>query len=151
MKQATRKPTTPGDILLYEYLEPLDLKINELAELLHVHRNSVSALINNNRKLTTEMAFRLAKVFDTTVDFRLNLQAAVDLWEVENNMRTNEELGRNIWHAVKSVQKRSRKAKTSLHLVGRIRRLRRIRQSCVDAKCATLKQRIRNDILIPSV
>ncbi|GAB5104259.1 hypothetical protein EC2021H102_28660 [Escherichia coli] len=31
MKQATRKPTTPGDILLYEYLEPLDLKINELA------------------------------------------------------------------------------------------------------------------------
>ena len=94
MKQATRKPTTPGDILLYEYLEPLDLKINELAELLHVHRNSVSALINNNRKLTTEMAFRLAKVFDTTVDFRLNLQAAVDLWEVENNMRTQEELGR---------------------------------------------------------
>ena len=84
MKQATRKPTTPGDILLYEYLEPLDLKINELAELLHVHRNSVSALINNNRKLTTEMAFRLAKVFDTTVDF----------WEVENNMRTQEELGR---------------------------------------------------------
>ena len=49
MKQATRKPTTPGDILLYEYLEPLDLKINELAELLHVHRNSVSALINNPR------------------------------------------------------------------------------------------------------
>ncbi len=78
------------------------------------------------------MAFRLAKVFDTTVDFWLNLQAAVDLWEVENNMRTQEELGRietvaDIWHAVKSVQKRSRKAKTSLHLVGRIRRSRRIR------------------------
>ena len=131
MKQATRKPTTPGDILLYEYLEPLDLKINELAELLHVHRNSVSALINNNRKLTTEMAFRLAKVFDTTVDFRLNLQAAVDLWEVENNMRPRKNWDGlkqwlNIWHAVKSVQKRSRKAKTSLHLVGRIRRLRRI-------------------------
>ncbi|EFK48121.1 hypothetical protein HMPREF9535_04939 [Escherichia coli MS 78-1] len=49
------------------------------------------------------------------------------------------------------MQKRSRKAKTSLHLVGRIRRLRRIRQSCVDAKCAALKQRIRNDVLIPSV
>ncbi|MGL9629743.1 HigA family addiction module antitoxin, partial [Escherichia coli] len=72
MNQATRKPTTPGDILLYEYLEPLDLKINELAELLHVHRNSVSELINNNRKLTTEMAFRLAKVFDTTVEGCVN-------------------------------------------------------------------------------
>ena len=55
MKQATRKPTTPGDILLYEYLEPLDLKINELAELLHVHRNSVSALINRSEEHTSEL------------------------------------------------------------------------------------------------
>ncbi len=94
MKQATRKPTTPGDILLYEYLEPLDLKINELAELLHVHRNRVSALSNHNRTLTTEMAFRLAKVFDTTVEFRRNHQAAVDVWEVEKNMPTPEQLRR---------------------------------------------------------
>ncbi|AFJ45188.1 HigA family addiction module antitoxin [Shimwellia blattae] len=94
MKQATRKPTTVGDILLYEYLEPLDLKINELAQMLHVHRNSVSALVNNNRKLTTDMAFRLAKAFDTSVDFWLNLQAAVDLWEVENDPRAQEELSR---------------------------------------------------------
>ncbi|EIS7885896.1 HigA family addiction module antidote protein, partial [Salmonella enterica subsp. enterica serovar Newport] len=94
MKQATRKPTTVGDILLYEYLEPLELKINDLAEMLHVHRNTVSALVNNNRKLTTDMAFRLSKVFDTSVDFWLNLQAAVDLWEVENDARAQEELSR---------------------------------------------------------
>ena len=49
MKQATRKPTTVGDILQYEYLEPLELKINDLAELLHVHRNTVSSMVNNNR------------------------------------------------------------------------------------------------------
>ncbi len=61
MKQATRKPTTVGDILLYEYLEPLELKINELAEILHVHRNTVSALVNNNRKLTMDMAYRPGK------------------------------------------------------------------------------------------
>ncbi|HAW5768303.1 TPA: HigA family addiction module antidote protein, partial [Escherichia coli] len=73
MKQATRKPTTVGDILLYEYLEPLELKINELAEILHVHRNTVSALVNNNRKLTMDMAYRLAKAFDTSVDFWINL------------------------------------------------------------------------------
>lgn len=94
MKQATRKPTTVGDILLYEYLEPLNLKINELAEMLHVHRNSVSALVNNNRKLTTDMAFRLSKAFDTSVDFWLNIQAAVDLWEVENDTRSQEEFSR---------------------------------------------------------
>ncbi|MES4153458.1 HigA family addiction module antitoxin [Escherichia coli] len=94
MKQATRKPTTVGDILLYECLEPLELKINELAEILHVHRNTVSALVNNNRKLTMDMAYRLAKAFDTSVDFWINLQTAVDLWEVENDMRVQEELSR---------------------------------------------------------
>ncbi len=94
MKQATRKPTTVGDILLYEYLEPLELKINELAEILHVHRNTVSALVNNNRMLTMDMAYRLAKAFDTSVDFWINLQTAVDLWEVENDMRVQEELSR---------------------------------------------------------
>ncbi|HIB1012854.1 TPA: HigA family addiction module antitoxin [Escherichia coli] len=94
MKQATRKPTTVGDVLLYEYLEPLELKINELAEILHVHRNTVSALVNNNRKLTMDMAYRLAKAFDTSVDFWINLQTAVDLWEVENDMRVQEELSR---------------------------------------------------------
>ena len=94
MKQATRKPTTVGDILLYEYLEPLELKINELAEILHVHRNTVSALVNNNRKLTMDMAYRLAKAFDTSVDFWINLQTAVDLWEVENDMCVQEELSR---------------------------------------------------------
>ncbi|HHG9386631.1 TPA: HigA family addiction module antitoxin, partial [Escherichia coli] len=78
----------------YEYLEPLELKINELAEILHVHRNTVSALVNNNRKLTMDMAYRLAKAFDTSVDFWINLQTAVDLWEVENDMRVQEELSR---------------------------------------------------------
>lgn len=110
MKQATRKPTTVGDILLYEYLEPLDLKINELAEMLHVHRNSVSALVNNNRRLTTDMAFRLAKAFDTTVDFWINLQAAVDLWEVENDMRAQEELSR-IEPAADYIARRAASAK----------------------------------------
>lgn len=63
MKQATRKPTTPGDILLYEYLEPLDLKINELAELLHVHRNSVSALINPSQFfLGAHVVFNFPKI-----------------------------------------------------------------------------------------
>ncbi|ENF9305218.1 HigA family addiction module antidote protein, partial [Salmonella enterica subsp. enterica] len=65
-----------------------------LAEILHVHRNTVSALVNNNRKLTMDMAYRLAKAFDTSVDFWINLQTAVDLWEVENDMRVQEELSR---------------------------------------------------------
>jgi len=94
MSQATRKPSTVGDILLYEYLEPSGLKINDLAEMLNVHRNSVSALVNNNRKLSTDMAFRLAKAFDTTAQFWLNLQQAVDIWEVISSSRVQEEINR---------------------------------------------------------
>ncbi|WP_312070136.1 HigA family addiction module antitoxin [Lelliottia nimipressuralis] len=94
LPQANRKPTTPGDVLQYEYLEPLDLKIADLADMLNVHRNTISALVNNNRKLTADMALRLARVFDTSIEFWLNLQQNVDIWEVQNNMRTQEELGR---------------------------------------------------------
>ncbi|TBM25664.1 HigA family addiction module antitoxin [Hafnia paralvei] len=94
MVQAQRKPTTVGDVLLYEYLEPTGLKIVELADMLQVHRNTISALVNNNRKLTTDMAFRLAKAFDTTEEFWMNLQKNVDIWEVENDTRVQEEISR---------------------------------------------------------
>jgi len=76
--------------------------------MLHVHRNSVSALVNNNRKLTTDMAFRLSKAFATSVDFWLNLQAAVDLWEVENDTRAQEEFSR-IVPAAKFIASKARK------------------------------------------
>lgn len=96
MVQAQRKPTTVGDVLLYEYLEPTGLRINDLAEMLQVHRNTVSKLLNNNSKLTTDMAFRLAKAFDTSVDFWLSLQTNLDVWEIQNDPRTQVEISRII-------------------------------------------------------
>ncbi|WP_326467915.1 HigA family addiction module antitoxin [Enterobacter wuhouensis] len=94
LQQALRKPTTPGDVLQYEYLEPLNLKISDLADMLNVHRNTISALVNNNRKLTADMAIRLAKAFDTTIEFWLNLQLNVEIWEAQIDSRTQEELSR---------------------------------------------------------
>ena len=42
LQQATRKPTTPGDVLQYEYLEPLNLKIADLADMLNkIRKNKV--------------------------------------------------------------------------------------------------------------
>ncbi len=96
MVQAQRKPTSVGDVLLYEYLEPTGLKVNDLADMLQVHRNTVSKLLNNNSRLTTDMAFRLAKAFSTSVEFWLNLQTNFDVWEVQNNPRTQEEISRII-------------------------------------------------------
>ena len=89
-----RKPGSVGDILLNEYLDPLNLTINSLSKMLNVHRNSVSALIHGRKKLTTEMAFRLSTAFDNSVYFWLNLQQAVDAWEITNDARMQEELSR---------------------------------------------------------
>lgn len=94
MALTPRKPSAVKDILQYEYLEPPGLKINDLAQMMNMHRNSVSALVNNNRKLTPDMAFRLAAAFETSVEFWLNLQNSVDIWEVENDARAQEEISR---------------------------------------------------------
>lgn len=107
--QATRKPASVGDVLLYEYLIPAGMKINELSELLGVHRNTVSALVNNNRKLSMDMAFKLAKAFDTSKEYWINLQQAVDVWEVKSDPRIQEEISR-IKYYEDFLEKRSRKA-----------------------------------------
>ena len=82
-----RKPSTVGDILLEEYLIPLNLKIADLSAMLNVHRNTVSAIVNNNSKLSLDMAMRLAKALNTSVEFWLNLQMMTDIWFLENDSR----------------------------------------------------------------
>ncbi|HDR2789382.1 TPA: HigA family addiction module antidote protein [Enterobacter asburiae] len=73
-----RIPTGPGDVLLYEYLKPLNMEISDLADMLNVDPNTASALINNKIILTADMASRLAKTFDTSVEFWQNLQQNPD-------------------------------------------------------------------------
>lgn len=87
MLLSKRKPSTVGDILLEEYLIPLNLKISDLAAMLNVHRNTVSAIVNNNSKLSLDMAMRLAKALNTSVEFWLNLQMMTDIWFLENDSR----------------------------------------------------------------
>ena len=87
MLLSKRKPSTVGNILLEEYLIPLNLKIADLAAILNVHRNTVSAIVNNNSKLSLDMAMRLAKAFNTSVEFWLNLQMMNDIWSLENDSK----------------------------------------------------------------
>ncbi|TYG33836.1 HigA family addiction module antidote protein [Lonepinella koalarum] len=87
-----RKPTPVGEILQEEFLTPLNLKIGDLAEMLDVHRNTVSAIVNSKSKISLEMAMKLAKAFDTTAEFWLNLQNNVDLWELNHNVKYQQSL-----------------------------------------------------------
>ncbi|WP_439327431.1 HigA family addiction module antitoxin [Lonepinella sp. BR2357] len=92
MYATQRKPTPVGEILQEEFLMPLNLKIGDLAEMLDVHRNTASAIVNNKSKISLEMAMKLAKTFDTTAEFWLNLQNNVDLWELNHNVKYQQSL-----------------------------------------------------------
>lgn len=78
-----RRPTHPGIILEEMYIKPLELKQEDLANKLHVARNTLYRLRKGTIGVTAEMAVRLAKAFNTTPQFWLNLQNAYDLWEAE--------------------------------------------------------------------
>lgn len=96
----TRKPSTPGEILVKEFMEPNFMTTIELAKLANVHRNSINAITNNRARLSPLMAARFGCIFNTTTTFWLNLQQAVDLWELENNPDMLFELSH-----VKTIQK----------------------------------------------
>ena len=77
-----RPPTTPGEMLREEFLEPMGLTQQQLADGIRVSYQRVNELINNKRGITTSTALRFAKYFNTTPDFWLNLQRANDIHRV---------------------------------------------------------------------
>jgi addiction module antidote protein, HigA family len=74
------RPVHPGEIIRYDYLEPLGLTIGELASSLSVTRPMLSAIINGRSSVSPEMAIRLSKAFDTTPDLWLGMQRSYDLY-----------------------------------------------------------------------
>ena len=77
----TRRPTHPGELLREETLPAARLSQTDLASRLGVSRSTVSDLIHERRAVNPDLAHRLARVFDTTPEFWLRLQEAVDVWE----------------------------------------------------------------------
>ena len=77
-----RPPTTPGEMLREEFLEPMGLTQKQLANDIGVSNQRVNELINNKRGITPSTALRLGKYFGTSPDFWLNLQRANDLYAV---------------------------------------------------------------------
>ena len=77
----TRKPTHPGEVLREEFMPDYGLSVASLANLLSVSRQSINEVVREKRALSTQMAFRLSRLFGTSVEFWLNLQRKVDIWE----------------------------------------------------------------------
>ena len=76
-----RKPTHPGELIREDLLPETGISQTSLAKLMGVSRRTVSEIIHERRKVTPDIAFRLARVFNSTPEMWLNMQQAVDIWE----------------------------------------------------------------------
>jgi len=72
-------PIPPGEILLEEFMRPLDLSINALARAIDVPPNRVSEIVNGKRSITADTALRLGKYFGVSPETWLDLQSDYDL------------------------------------------------------------------------
>ena len=75
-----RTPTHPGEMLLEEFLIPMNITQRELAKAIHVPYQRINDLVNGRRGATPSSALRLAKFFGNSPDFWMNLQLRWDLY-----------------------------------------------------------------------
>jgi len=88
----------PGETIREDYLKPLGMSVNKLALELRVPATRMTEIVNGRRGITADTALRLARYFNTTAKFWLNLQIAYDLAkasesslsEIERSVRPRE-------------------------------------------------------------
>ena len=76
-------PSRPGDFIRTKVMEALGLNVTRTAEILGVRRATLSDLVNGNAALSPEMALRIEKAFDVSMDMLLRMQA----WHDASRMR----------------------------------------------------------------
>jgi addiction module HigA family antidote len=72
-------PVHPGEILLEEFLQPYGVSQYELAKVVGVPARRINEIVHGKRSITPDTALRLARAFDISDRFFLNLQARYDL------------------------------------------------------------------------
>ena len=90
-------PIHPGEILRAEFMEPLKLSMNRLALDLRVPVTRIAEIVHERRGITPDTALRLARYFNTSAAFWMNLQTAYDLEVAE------DELSRTIEREVRTA------------------------------------------------
>ena len=73
------RPVHPGEVLREDYLLPLGMSANALAKALSVAAPRINDIVLERRGVSADTALRLARYFNTTPEFWLNLQTAYDL------------------------------------------------------------------------
>lgn len=79
-------PIHPGAILREDYMVPLGLSMSKLALDLHVPVTRIAEIVHERRAITPDTALRLARYFNTSARFWLNLQSFYDLEVTEDEL-----------------------------------------------------------------
>jgi addiction module HigA family antidote len=80
-------PVHPGEILQEDFMVPLGISMNKLSLALHVPVTRIAEIVHGRRSITSDTALRLARYFNTSARFWLNLQAAYDLDVAEDDLQ----------------------------------------------------------------
>lgn len=73
------RPVHPGEVLLEEYLKPLEMSPNALARALNLTPARVNEIVRQERGISPDTALRLARYFGSTPEFWLDLQMTYEL------------------------------------------------------------------------
>lgn len=76
-------PIHPGEVLLEEFLKPMELSQNRLAIALGVAPRRINEIVLQKRSITADTALRLARYFGNSPQFWLGLQMDYDLDKAE--------------------------------------------------------------------
>jgi len=80
-----RQPIHPGEMLLEEFLIPMGITQQELANAIHVPYQRINEIVCGRRGVSPSTALRLAKFFGVSADFWLNLQLRWDLYNAQQS------------------------------------------------------------------
>jgi len=88
MKKKLLEPIHPGEILMEEFLKPMDISQYRLAKDINVPARRINEIVHGKRSISPDTALRLSKYFGLSERFWINLQARYDL-EIEKDRLKN--------------------------------------------------------------
>ena len=80
-----REPIHPGEMLLEEFLKPMNISQKELSDAINVSYQRINEIINGRRGISPSTALRLSKYFGTSTDFWMNLQLRLDIFNAQQS------------------------------------------------------------------
>lgn len=98
MSSKKMDPLHPGEILLQEFLKPMNLSQNRLALDIRVPARRINEIVHGKRRITADTALRLAKYFKMSSQFWLGLQMDYDLDVAE------DQIGDRLDHEIREYQ-----------------------------------------------